>query len=378
MEAQIKAKPYLTTFKVSDQVPRKVKLYKGEGVSPFESLQAYKENKSIRVLQGTTFPPGGRTIPQNNGFVKTVVAAYNTHHNLIIRPDDLWLAIMTQFSFYLNKHAEKYRGQFVNFEGQKELIVCVPGVLNAFPADLCVRLMSEEIHKNLVDGEVKTWILPDFSTTTPDDLVTTGVVFMAAMKKYFTYKFCLCCGIPYITLDGTLEDWKNIETRIQKLKDYDLGDWLSLLQPIIAQFVRAKAGDVDVGFWNRICNERGGGSGPTYLSGWVTAFCRFDTRGNPLGKKDLNNTGNVERDNAPWLYIDMQDIPSGVVEVDVTIDDHGIEYKSVMFAGHVASFVEKDGVSLKPGSGWAIVLKHPLPGEEGETDQAKVNNHNHE
>lgn len=32
-------------------------------------------------------------IPQRNGFVHTVVEAYNQHRALIVRPDDVWLAI---------------------------------------------------------------------------------------------------------------------------------------------------------------------------------------------------------------------------------------------------------------------------------------------
>jgi len=365
-QVECKSVAYLTKFKVCDNVPEIIKIEpKGQTKNPVETLEPYKKNKCIRVLQGTDFSTKGKqVIPQSNGFVSTVVQCYNTHHNLVIRPDDVWTALMTQFSFYINKNAEKFRGKFVNFEGQKELEVCVPGVLNSAPYDLLVKLMTAKIHENLVDKTVKDWILPNFSTTTEDDKITTGVVFMASMKKYFKYKFCLMCGIPFITLDGTVEDWKEISNRIQKLKEYELADWVTILEPIIDQFIKAKSGDVDTNFWNRICNREGGGSGPRYLSGWITAFCRFDEEGNDLGKKSVNIWGNLKTDNAPWSYVDMQDIPNGFVEVDVLIDDNGTEYKSVMFAGHLAASVDDDDVTLKPASGWAIVLKHPLPGEK--------------
>ncbi|EGO21327.1 hypothetical protein SERLADRAFT_476365 [Serpula lacrymans var. lacrymans S7.9] len=45
-------------------------------------------------------------IPQKNGFVHTVMEAYNRHRALIIRPDDVWLAILIQFSLYVNGNAE--------------------------------------------------------------------------------------------------------------------------------------------------------------------------------------------------------------------------------------------------------------------------------
>ena len=38
---------------------------------------------------------------------------------------------------------------------------------------------------------------------------------MAVMKKYFTYSaYTTMCGIPNITLEGTLEDWQDIKIRV--------------------------------------------------------------------------------------------------------------------------------------------------------------------
>ena len=38
-------------------------------------------------------------IPNHNGFVNALAAAYNQHHDLVIRPDDVWIAILSQFNF---------------------------------------------------------------------------------------------------------------------------------------------------------------------------------------------------------------------------------------------------------------------------------------
>lgn len=64
-----------------------------------------------------------------------------------------------------------------------------------------------------------------------------------------------------------------------------------------------------------------------------------------------------------WLRIETEDIPSGIVEVNVIIDDNGHEYKSVMFAGHVATEINENGTIVQPTLGWAIALK-----PEGATD----------
>lgn len=214
------------------------------------------------------------------GFVNTVVDCYNRHYNLVIRPDDVWAAIMTQFSFYVNKRAEEFRGQFVDFEGKKELSVRAVGSLRCAPYGYLVKAMSKEIDRHLIDPEVKKWILPNFSTTTDNDLVTIGVVFMASMKKYFDYKMCLMCGIPNITLEGTTDDWKEVQRRLGKLNAYKLEKWHGMLEPILQQFINAKEGKVDTDFWQKICHYEAGGSGPSYISGWITSFCVFDKEGN--------------------------------------------------------------------------------------------------
>ena len=37
--------------------------------------------------------------PRYNGFVNTLIEAYNSHHHLVLRPDDVWIAILGQFNF---------------------------------------------------------------------------------------------------------------------------------------------------------------------------------------------------------------------------------------------------------------------------------------
>ena len=53
----------------------------------------------------------------------TALEAYYTHHHLILRPDDVWFAILTQISFYINAHAEDLCSIFVAHDGKKELSV---------------------------------------------------------------------------------------------------------------------------------------------------------------------------------------------------------------------------------------------------------------
>ena len=113
---------------------------------------------------------------------------------------------------------------------------------------------------------------------------------MATLQAYFDYRFCLGCGIPYVTLLGEKSDWEQIVQRIEKLKEYgpETTAWYRLLKPVVTRFARSfDEGVADSTenreFWNRVAHWQGGGSGPSYLSGWITAFCAFDDTGKWLG-----------------------------------------------------------------------------------------------
>ncbi|MCO5604021.1 hypothetical protein L7F22_058178 [Adiantum nelumboides] len=99
---------------------------------------------------------------------------------------------------------------------------------------------------------------------------------MATMKKYFDYKFRLSCGISRVTLASTVQDWEEINTCIDRLEAGGYGkvysDWAYMLKKISRQFVQASRNDVDTAFWSKICHNTAGGSGSSYLSGWITAF----------------------------------------------------------------------------------------------------------
>lgn len=127
-------------------------------------------------------------IASNNGFVRAGWAAYAHHNHLRIRPEDVWFAILTQFSFYVNAHAEELRSHFVAHEGQKPLEVEEYGTIRTVDFGRLAVAMTKEIEKKLVDPELCQWILPDFTTT--DEIVdttTAAVLMMGTMQAYFTY-----------------------------------------------------------------------------------------------------------------------------------------------------------------------------------------------
>ncbi|KIK51638.1 hypothetical protein GYMLUDRAFT_233988 [Collybiopsis luxurians FD-317 M1] len=360
--------------------------------------------KSDEILQssiGTT-----PTIPASNGFVDAVTKAYNQHHAISIRPDDVWIAILTQFNFYVNANAERLRSHFVEHEGKKELWVRADG--NRYTVDFgyLARLMTGELKKNVKDPSFCDWVLPKFTTTTLNDTVVSSVTMMATMKKYFSYGISLACGIPQVTLEGTKDDWEQIVERIEKLKDFgeETEAWYKLLFPVLSHFVRAfddPNGEPNLEFWQKVAHYHSGGSGPTYLSGWITAFCVFDEDGkwigNPPGTR-IPDSSSIEYefnefifggkfltiDEAYYHNLATEDIPAAYADVDVKLDDNGEIFDTIMVAGLVGMYVCDTGDTtlsetgqmdlLKPMPGWWIFIKRDpnIPGRGDEEQRTEM------
>lgn len=314
------------------------------------------------------------------GLVSAAMDAYNKHHNLILRPDDVWQAILTQFSFYVNANAEGLRDSFVDFNGKKTLVIEMAGTL--FSANFAVfanRMVDEQIATNLKSPDVTTWLLPKFSTTTSADRVAASVTIMSTLQAYFEYVCCLCCGIPNVTLEGTPEDWEALRNKIDRLPSYDLAGkkqvmskWHKLLCPVLDQFVASAKGNPDLAFWDRICCHEGGGSGPSYLSGWITVFACFTAKGNWQGDVHQGLRGGThsprssglgsEREKSgttnSWPRIDTSYLPVGAVSVPVLVDDNGTQYDTQMLAGQFAYDIVGDGQdTVRARNDWCIAYE---------------------
>lgn len=227
------------------------------------------------------------------------------------------------------------------------------------------------------------------------------------------------CGLPSVTLLGEQSDWELIRRRINKLKTFDatanpqLHQWHALLVPIIDNFILTFSepdSPTVKEFWSKIAHRYAGGSGPSYLSGWITAFCLFSSTGEWQGE-DRKSCWGVH-DEEEWLaeqarkkgepvppqqpplfdakqfpLVDTSEIPPSWCEVQVTIDDRRkqpvAEYKAMMVAGLVGcstfssenpnleSESPKGNDTVQPYAGWWIFRKDEEAEERDEKDRQR-------
>ncbi|KAG6919663.1 hypothetical protein DXG01_002605 [Tephrocybe rancida] len=327
-------------------------------------------------------------ITTKNGFVHGIMTAYSKHHNLVIRPDDVWIAILSQLNFYVNAHAEELRDKFVDHKGKKTLIVTtmVDSLEQMDFGDLAVQ-MTGLIDQNVKDKSLVPWVLPNFSTTTADDTVICSALIMSTLKQYFHYMMSLGCGIPFITLEGTQADWRSILDRIDKIPEFgaEPAEWATMLRAILKRFVRAfddKGPKSDIEFWERMVHETPGGSFTPFVSGWISAFCAWDNKGKYFGARKYQD-GMTIGEPPSWVkglkfdgvwFPRVNVPPEGYAEVDVQVVDHWEEksYDCTMLAGHVGHVMvgkerhQRDTLQIAPQ--WFMYVK----GEERDVSQGFV------
>lgn len=342
------------TFEVANVTPKLV-----EGSTDnfkYTDIGQYKRLAKGKVLQ-SSISNESRSYG-DSCFINLVIRAYNQHHKLELRPDDIWMAIATQFAVYVEANSEELRSKFVDFDGKKELEVFISGTLYNAPYDLFVHLMSEKIEENIKDPEIKDWILPNFTTTTDKDRIAAGIVLMSSLQNYFDYKCSLCCGIPEITLLGEKEDWQKVYAKAHRLLKFDnskgyMKTWWNMLMPILSKFIDVFNGDIDKVWWNRICCYHSGGSGDPCVSGWITAFSIFAEHGKWNGDCKYNSWRRI--DAGEWLVLETGELAPSYVSAPVKIVElDGTEYKSRVFGGHMT--YQSDSFTIKPQVDWFISL----------------------
>ncbi|KAF7315928.1 hypothetical protein MIND_00109600 [Mycena indigotica] len=317
-------------------------------------------------------------IPKPNGFFFALSEAYNKHHILVLRPDDVWLAILVQFNFFVNANSELLRASFVGHEGTRNLMVN-QATLSDFGE--FARAMVHEIDKNVSDPTLRAWVLPDFTTTTERDTTVASVTLMATLKTYFSYSFgAVACGLPSVRLEGEKADWEKLLQRADKLKEYGLQTiaWYHLLVPVLTRFIKSfdePKSKNTIDFWQTVAHYQAGGSGPRTYTGWASAFCVFNENGRwigfPLKKlEDVSSTMSPESltakafwakylkrtnhrdglllDDTPYHVMDAGQIPPCYAEVNVLlVDSAGEEGSTTMTAGIIATEVCSSGELMK-------------------------------
>lgn len=339
-----------------------------------------------------------------NGFFEAVHKAYARHMPLVISPDMIWLVIVQGLARHIHENSETLRSHFVQHNGKKTINVHLDGKISLGSDDSDWEWAFQQFQDSVAaytNQALAQTIAGRFSGTNSDAAVAFDIALMDAMSPYFDYWGDVSCGIPELTLEGTPEDWQQIELRAAQLAKYDLEWWISDLQPILAQFTRTAQGQPDRNFWAGMIRDlRDMGCGARsdhFVTGWIVRLFPYIRQGekyirnpliglkmedlytivppsqkdaainlqdiqpgtafelSPVNQYDLCDNNHTHTVLYTGPKVTFADVPSGICDVILNIDDNGNLHKMELKAGFFGIRQNTQTKALRPEIGWAII-----------------------
>ena len=298
---------------------------------------------------------------EKSSLIQGLIYAYKNHYPITVTPDMIWILILQGFSRFMEKYENLVRERFVNFTGKKDLKVerldYSPQSTTKEVWDGIMKEFVEKIGKN-VGQETIDNLECNFSTTSPAALVTSQVSIMSAMKQYFTYRVLMAgCGISSITLEGSLQDWEKIKSKLEFLSTKALKWWTKHLIPIIDNIIvtkkyynsKGKLSKELIEFWKGMIRLKGKGDmyDPHMVNGWIVKFIPNLSNEKPEVYEEIYET------NVPDQIISC---PMELTWLSLT--GKKIDYSCSLFSGFYGMVQDKETFNVRPVIGYAIVVEN--------------------
>ena len=280
-----KSRAAATTFPVRSVKP---------GADPYPEVRLWEfclDQFSEEVMGVSDFftPVIDVTRRGSNHLLNAVYLAFCDHRPLVLSPDMLWMTLLQGLAAHFEVHAERLRPLIVSHEGKQRLVIERPDfVLDSLenPWEETFEAFCRQIRLHL-QPQMSELAALRFSTTGSIEQAAFAVALMDICKVYFDYEMNCICGIPSISLEGTVDDWSRLRKAVQDWRKFDLDWWLNPLDGVLQQFEAAAAGNVDATFWNDIYQrhdpEDGYGGPLEKFTGWIgTLFPYYTGEPNPM------------------------------------------------------------------------------------------------
>lgn len=216
-----------------------------------------------------------------------------------------------------------------------------------------------------MNDDYYSFFVPEFSTTTNIIQTSYEVTMLEGFSQAFESFGDSGCGIPYITLQGTEDDWRGIYDRLDKIEELGMELWATELRGVILKFIDVYQKEIDLDFWQSIYKDHSE-YGASYVSGW---FIKFFPYLESTGEKEpAEDPEGMYYSRAPKIYtvnpylegdrylisgLSTNDFPSGISEIDVHWDDYGTKREMKVHAGFYG-IKQYDDLSLEPAISWAV------------------------
>ncbi|MBC7925121.1 MAG: DUF4419 domain-containing protein [Bryobacteraceae bacterium] len=286
----------------------------------------------------------------NNSLFGAVQTAFGQHYPLTLSPDVIWLTIAQGFAHHITENPEIFRKRLVRHEGILELVEQL-GEVTPDALQQAVAGFSSQI-RDATDPAIHDTLVCDFSTSTPEIRTASEIVLMDTYSRYFEYSMDFICGIPSISLTGTVADWHRIRERIEVLETFDLAWWMVRLRPILDEFVTAAMGQPNRDFWKGIYTF--GIACPPLANGWLVDLFPY------LGDAPNRRQNQILNPKTSRMF-SPDAIPTGVCSVPVNLrlafSPEQVEYPLDLVAGLVGLEQASDNLAVSPVISWCLAAR---------------------
>ena len=283
--------------------------------------------------------------------LSAVARAFAEHRPLVLSPDAVWLTIAQGVAQHIRLHAEELRPRLVDHDGRRRVTVDHHGPMPVDSSswqEIVAQLGKQVAGLSLFEC--------DFTTSTDVDRTAGKIVMLDAYSPYHAFWVVCVCGIPSITLTGTVGDWREIRDRVDAIAEFGLETWCRSLAPIADQFVRAAQGDVDTAFWRRIHNPVDAYGGAV-ITGWITRLYPYlkdqgaFTAPNHMLELPVGEPRDVSGDDLRGISSDS--VPASLSRVVVNVST-GTDVRAVALHAGLVGVTQHDDGALCPVAGWHL------------------------
>jgi len=278
----------------------------------------------------------------------------------------VWLCIVQGLAHHVANHAETLRHLWVEHEGRLELKVRADDFVKGSSHNDWPRVFgefSEQIELNSVAGS-RDKVVASFSTTGPVEKAACEIALMSTLQSYFSYKVVTTCGIPSITLLGTLDDWRTLEDRAEELRPYQCDVWLNSLKNVLRLLREAVAGRPNREFFQSFY-KYASHSGGDNITGWIQVLFPYLRDPNDPKTTDSNMFFNPATNWTNWPHevkkdhgITSECLPSGLCSAPFIWQYFETNYPMEFLAGFVGISQEpadaKIPFAVRPAMGWMV------------------------
>lgn len=198
----------------------------------------------------------------HKNYMEYLAMCWGSHYGVVLTPDIYWYTILSEIASHIKANSEKYRSLFTTSNGKVEIIVQTTDD-ELIDLNLILKALEKAVPTN-----TKVF-LPEFTTSTDSSRLAFKAAFADAMTPYYNYSMYMC-GLRKINLLGSEEDWRQIRTSLEALKEIlDCKEYLDTVIEL-TNSINLNLTNPDVEFLKDIFKmKRCGSGGQVEVDGWI-------------------------------------------------------------------------------------------------------------